>query len=88
MGKAEVCPPGSEITTPDECKNAMTFATSLGINLRPSKQLVISERYHVPFQCSVQLGGDQIMIFKPKETSNTENIVGGSYRMICKKGTK
>ena len=84
MRKAEVCPPGSEITTPDECKNAMTFATSLGISLMPAKPLVIGDYDHVPFQCSVQAGGhgDQVMIFNQKETNVT-----GTNRMICKKGT-
>ena len=85
MGKAELCPPGSEITTPDECENAMRFAYSLGIHLKPHKQLVITQVKHVPFQCSVQAGGhgDQIMIFNQKETNVT-----GTYRMICKKGRK
>ena len=87
MEKGVLCPSGSEITTEDECRSALSYASSIGITLQLRKDLKTSSWSHVPYQCSYQAGGDQAFHFNHQETSNVDNFLDGYYKMICKKGS-
>ena len=90
MGKAELCPPGTEITTEKECKAALRYASSIGI-FPPSygerKSLATGSWDQVPYQCSYQALGDHAVHFNQKKTSNVEQFLSGFYKMICKQGS-
>ena len=83
MEPGEFCPSGAEITTFDECKDALSFATPLGITLGARNNVVGPGNWgHVPIGCSYQATGDQAYHFNQRDG----NI--GGYRLICKQGIK
>ena len=86
MEQAELCPTGAEITTEDECRNALGYASSIGITLGSRNTLQAGSWGHVPYQCSYQAGGDQAFHFNRRETSNVDSFLTGGYKMICKQG--
>ena len=86
MEKVESCPTGKEITTEEECKNAMKEVYLLGITLGSRKNLVVGSWNHVPYQCSFQSNGDQAFHFNQKEVSDVKEFQNGMYKMICRKG--
>ena len=86
MEKSEPCPPGTEITTEEECDRALKRATDLEINLQDRNHLVTGKWGHVPHQCSYQHNGDQAFHFNNRQTKNASGFVNGAYHMICKKG--
>ena len=94
MGRAEHCQSGTEITTQDECNEALTWASALQINLSGRKQLITGSWDHVPYQCSYQAGGDQSFHFNQafhfnlQQTNDVPDFINGGYIMICKKGKK
>ena len=87
MEKAELCPSGAEITTEDECRSALKYASSIGITLQNRRTLKTGSWSHVPYQCSYQAGGDQAFHFNRKETNNVDYFLDGMFKMICKKGS-
>ena len=87
MEKAELCHSGAEITTEDECRSALKYASSIGITLQERKNLKTGSWDHVPYQCSYQAGGDQAFHFNHKEPSNGDQFLDGFYKMICKQGS-
>ena len=83
MGCGELCQSGTEITTADECRHALEYASLLNITLGHRKTLVGPDNWGwVPYQCSYQAVGDQAFHFNKKESDNGLDI----YRMICRKG--
>ena len=82
MGYLEPCRSGTEITTADECKEALKWAKKLWITLQNRTSLETGWWGHVPYQCSYQYYGDKAFHFNYKKMK-TKNA---SYRMICKKG--
>ena len=87
MKKAELCAPGMEITTEDECRDALGYAASLGITLGSRKTVVAGSWNNLPYQCSYQAIGDQAFHFNRKPTRNGKDFFTGAYKMICKQGT-
>ena len=85
-GTGEECSAGTEITNEVECKDALRYASSLGITLGNRNTLVEGSWNHVPRQCSYQANGDQAFHFNRNETKNASGFLNGGYRMICKKG--
>ena len=89
MNKGDICPPGAEIETPDECNEALQLAAVLDITLNARKHLVsgaYSDQLGVPHQCSYQAGGDQAFHFNNLLTVDNPGFVNGGYHMICKNG--
>ena len=86
MRKTESCPTGKEITTEEECKNALAEVYLLGISLGSRKNLVSGSWNHVPYQCSYQANGDKAFHFNQKEVSDVKEFKNGMYKMICRKG--
>ena len=85
--KGEICSPGTEITTANECKDALRYASSLGITLQNRTTLVegffsSDSNLGVAYQCSYQADGDQSFHFNWDKTVQND----GGYNMICKKG--
>ena len=88
MDKASLCYPGKEITTEDECKDALENTYLLGITLQSRTSLINGSWDHVPYQCSYQAGGDQAFHFNRKETSNVNKFLNGMFMMVCYKGKR
>ena len=86
MGRAELCPSGTEITTEGECDSALKHAGELGIALKRRKTLQVESWSHIPHQCSYQYDGDKAFYFNSRQTNNVPQFLSGQYRMICKKG--
>ena len=86
MEKSAPCPSGTEIKTAEECNDALKWATQLGITLQSRTSLVNGYWGHVPYQCSYQYNGDQAFHFNNRKSNNRNNLLGGRYRMLCKKG--
>ena len=82
MGQDELCPSGSEITEADDCRDALGFATELGITLQARNTLVSGNWNHVPSGCSYQAVGDQAFHFNNNDSTNGLH----EYNMICKQG--
>ena len=86
MGSAELCPPGSEITTQNECNDALKWASVLGINLIGRQQVVSGSWSGVPHQCSYQASNDNAFHFNDQQTNNAPRFINGEFIRICKKG--
>ena len=82
MVQDELCPSGSEITTAEECRDALGFAAALGITLEARNHLVSGSWDYVPGGCSYQAIGDQAFHFN----QNNGNAGLHQYNMICKQG--
>ena len=79
MEQDELCPPGSEITEVDDCRDAVGYASALGITLRARTFAGPGNWGHVPSGCSYQAVGDQAFHFNQKVSSNGLH----QYKMIC-----
>ena len=79
MEQDELCPPGSEITEVDDCRDAVGYASALGITLRARTFAGPGNWGHVPSGCSYQAVGDQAFHFNHKVSSNGLH----QYKMIC-----
>ena len=79
MEQDELCPPGSEITEADDCRDAVGYASALGITLRARTFAGPGNWGHVPSGCSYQAVGDQAFHFNHKVSSNGLH----QYKMIC-----
>ena len=89
MGYSLPCPSGTEITTEDECKEAMKWAKTLWITFQNRTSLVTGFWGHAPYQCFYEYKGDKAFHFNYKKLNNTQILqtpLGSGYRMICKKG--
>ena len=86
MKQPAPCPPGTEITTEDECREALKWTKKLWITPLNRTNLVTGFWSHVPYQCSYQRDGDKAFHFNYQKSKNPQSILRGSYRMICKKG--
>ena len=90
MGYSLPCPSGTEITTEDECNEALKWVNTLWITLQNRTDLVTGSWGHVPYQCSYQYKGDKAFHFNNNKNLNNAKILltplGREYRMICKKG--
>ena len=86
MEKSAPCPAGTEITTEDECREALKWTKKLWITPLNRTSLVTGFWRHVPYQCSYQYNGDKAFHFNYQKSNNPQSLLGGSYRMICKKG--
>ena len=85
METAQLCPPGTEITTIDECKDAFKFASDMDIS---GKGFLSGSWSWVPYQCSYQSTDErQRFHFNSEKTSNDiDEFINGAYKMICKNG--
>ena len=88
MGKAVICPAGTEITTKEECESALQKATELGITLQDRTTVRVGSWDSHPPQCSYFYAGDQAFHFNKRLTTDARNFLNGNYRMICKTGKK
>ena len=86
MEQGKTCPSGTEVTTKEECDDALKLASQLGIQLKSRKTLVVGGWSFVPSQCSYQAGGDNAFHFNTVKTENVPHLVNGMYKLICKKG--
>ena len=85
MGKGQICPPGTELKTKEQCKDALKWVKALKITQGKRQDLVQGSWDHLPYQCSYQAIGDKAFHFNTKQTKNPPNFVNGHYEMICKK---
>ena len=83
MEQDELCPLGSEITEVDDCRDAVGYASALGITLRARTFAGPGNWGHVPSGCSYQAVGDQAFHFNQKVGSSNGLH---QYKMICKQG--
>ena len=82
MERDEFCPPGSEITNVDDCRDAVGYASALGITLGARTFAPANGAGnwgHVPSGCSYQDPGDQAFHFNQKVSSNGLH----EYKLIC-----
>ena len=86
MEQGETCPSGTEVTTKEECDDALKLASQLGIQLKSRKTLVVGGWSFVPSQCSYQAGGDNAFHFNKVNTENVPWFLNGMFKLICKKG--
>ena len=86
MGHSEPCLSGTELTTEDECREAMKWKKKLGITPLNRTSLVTGSWWHVPYQCTYKYHGDNAFHFNYKKSHNPTSFHDGSYRMICYKG--
>ena len=89
MGKAELCPLGTEITTIEECDNALQWAPRLCISVQDNKNLVAGSwngTWAPPYQCAYQHQKNHAFHFNSENVQpyDTLNFVNGRYRMVCK----
>ena len=82
MDKDEQCPSGSDITEAEDCRDALGFATALGITLEARNTLVSGSWDHVPSGCSYVAAGDQAFHFNERNNRNGD----GRFYRICKQG--
>ena len=90
MGKAELCPVGTEIDTETECIDALNYASDLEIELRVSPRspkVSVGSWGFLPYQCSYRAGGDQSFFFNNRKGDNTKHFLSGMHKMICKNGS-
>ena len=80
----ETCPAGNEITTEDRCREADDWATAL--NIHPRRLPVEGTWQGVPFQCSVQVGGDNAIHFNEKRDTDNSRLTTGEFVRICEIG--
>ena len=78
MGENEVCQPGAEIKTKDECDSVKEWAITLGINNQDTKEGSWTD---VPYQCSYQQSGGRLYFNRRRS-----KVISPNYLMICKKG--
>ena len=85
MDERKSCPLGSEITTQDDCNEALKWASELGIALESRKQLVVGSFPNAPYQCSYFASGDQAFHFNHDASSNQNRLCkSNEFRMICR----
>ena len=88
----EACPAGKEITSVDRCKEAASWASSLGLN--PTRPFQNGSWPGVPFQCSVQLIplgqssglSDDTFHFSDFQQTDNARFLTGEFVKICEKG--
>ena len=78
------CPQGKEIRTADRCREADDWATTL--NIHPRRLPVEGTWQGVPFQCSVQVGGDDAIHFNEKRDTDNSRLTSGEFVRICEIG--
>ena len=84
MSQGAKCPNGTEITTKEECDDALKFAPQLGIDLRGRKHVVYGGWNFVPPQCSYLAKGDQAFHFNIRGSYHAGWFIQGVFTMICK----
>ena len=84
LGHNEACPPGMEITTLERCVEADHWAKQL--NLNPKRPIYYGIWDSVPYQCSVQVGGDDTIHFGDNIDTDNKRFASGEFVMICEKG--
>jgi hypothetical protein len=89
MDRGNECPSGTEITTSEECSDALKWSLELGLNVVKRTDLVEGTWDHVPYGCSY-LSSDKAFHWCKDDQSrfNVPGFISGSYKMICKKGTR
>ena len=78
------CPQGKEINTADRCREADDWATTL--NIHPVRSPVAGTWQGVPFQCSIQVAGDNAIHFNEKTDTDNSRLISGEFVRICEKG--
>ena len=88
MGKAKSCPKGTEITTAEECSEALKYASDLGIVFPPFSwtKVTVGSWAALPYQCSYRAGGDNTFFFNRKYVKDPKLFLSGMNRMICTNG--
>ena len=85
MDEGKSCPVGSEITTQDDCNEALKVASELGIDLQSRKQLLVGSFPNAPYQCSFLASGDQAFHFNHDANTNSNRLCRSKeFRMICR----
>ena len=81
MKANERCPTGKEVSTESRCREANTFASSLG--LAPQRTLQVGGWNGVPYQCSAQVGHDDALHFDTNSGTDNSRFTTGEFVMIC-----
>ena len=85
MDEGKSCPVGSEITTQDDCNEALKVASELGIVLQSRKQLQVGSFPNAPHQCSYLASGDQAFHFNHDANTNSNRLCKSKeFKMICR----
>ena len=85
------CPSGTEITTESRCREAYSWADSMGLD--PGRPLVVGTWNGVPYQCSAQVGlychtmtiGDDSLTFNSNSGTDNSRFTTGEFVMICER---
>ena len=85
-----------EIANEVECKDALSYALSMGITLGDQINTLITGSWdHVPMGCSYQANGDGAFHFNLRDESELEmeeledtpsGFQDGTFKMICRRG--
>ena len=89
MDRANECPVGTDITTSEECNDALKWSLELGLNVVKRTSLVGPGAWdHVPYGCSY-LYSDKAFHWCTNDQNrfNVPGFISGEYKMVCKKGT-
>ena len=86
-GQAEPCAEGMD-TNEVDCRDALSYALSMGITLGTRDKLITGSWDHVPSGCSYEAGKDGAFHFNRKTVSNAVNFMDGTFKMICRQGMK
>ena len=83
------CPSENEITTAEECADALKWSLELGLNVVKRTGLVEGSWTYVPYGCSYQATGDHAFHWNTKYLNRVDvpSFMNGGYKMICRKGT-
>ena len=89
MGHGYECPPENEITTAEECTDALKWHLELGLNVVKRTALQEGSWDYVPYGCSYQAGGDSAFHWNKMYQNRLDvpSFINGNYKMICRKGT-
>ena len=79
------CTEGKEIRTADRCREADDWATRM--NIYPKRLPVEGSWQGVPFQCSVQVGGDKTIHFNENRDTDNSRFKDEEFVRICEIGT-